>query len=408
MTTIGVLHPGAMGAAVGAVLAARGEDVIWASSGRSPQTAQRAREAGLRDVVDVEALLAHSELVLSICPPDAAIDVARSARGLSGTFLDANAVSPDASRRIGEIIGGGYVDGGIIGPPPVREGTTRLYLSGDGSDRVAEHFSGTPLHAHVIAGAGPTAASALKMVYAAWTKGSAALLLAIEQTASARGVAGVLHDEWRISQSELGDRLAAARRDAQTKGWRWEGEMRQIAATFLAAEQPAGFHEAAAEVFGGEASPMAFRAAALDAGDGARLVQAMRDEIAVIYDGLDLDGDAMPRAGAAELSPPGGAFIVGYRGSEAVCCGGIKRLDDRACEIKRMYVVPRSRGRGVARRLLAELEETARALGYVTVRLDTGPRQAGARRLYQSAGYVEVEDFNANPVAAFWGEKPLR
>lgn len=87
------------------------------------------------------------------------------------------------------------------------------------------------------------------MVYAAWTKGSAALLLAIEQTASANGIADVLHEEWKLSQATLRDRLAAAQRDADAKGWRWEGEMRQIAATFLAAEQPSGFHEAAAEVF---------------------------------------------------------------------------------------------------------------------------------------------------------------
>jgi GNAT superfamily N-acetyltransferase len=94
---------------------------------------------------------------------------------------------------------------------------------------------------------------------------------------------------------------------------------------------------------------LSFRAADLDYGDGARLAQAMRDEIAVMYDGLDLDGDTMPKAGAAELSPPRGAFIVGYHDGVAVCCGGVKRLDDRRCEIKKMYVVPELRGQGVAR-----------------------------------------------------------
>jgi len=133
----------------------------------------------------------------------------------------------------------------------------------------------------------------------------------------------------------------------------------------------------------------------------------MRDEIAVIYDGLELDGDHMPRAGPAELSPPGGAFIVGIVDGRTVCCGGVKRLDARACEIKRMYVVPELRGQGVARRLLRELEGRARELGYELVRLDTGPRQVGARGLFESEGYVEVENFNGNPVASFWGEKPL-
>jgi GNAT superfamily N-acetyltransferase len=150
-----------------------------------------------------------------------------------------------------------------------------------------------------------------------------------------------------------------------------------------------------------------FADARLQGGDGATLIQAMRDEIAVMYDGLELDGDSMPRAGAAELSPPGGAFLVGYHDGAAVCCGGIKRLDHRTCEIKKMYVVPAMRGRGVARRLLHALEAKARWIGYEIARLDTGPKQVSAHGLYASEGYGEVDDFNGNPVASFWGEKPL-
>src|SRR5438309_2178173 len=112
------------------------------------------------------------------------------------------------------------------------------------------------------------------------------------------------------------------------------------------------------------ATTLTFAPADVDSGDGAVLTQAMRDEIAVMYDGLDLDGDTMPRAGAAELSAPGGAFVVGYHDGLAVCCGGVKRLDDERCEIKKMYVVPEMRGRGVARALLHELEDVARRLGY--------------------------------------------
>ena len=133
----------------------------------------------------------------------------------------------------------------------------------------------------------------------------------------------------------------------------------------------------------------------------------MRDEIAVMYDGLELDGDSMPRAGPRELSPPGGAFLVGWAAQEPVCCGGVKRLDEHTCEIKKMYVVPAARGQGVARTLLHALEHKARELGYTVARLDTGPRQLNARGLYESEGYAEVEDFNGNPVAVFWGEKPL-
>ena len=154
-------------------------------------------------------------------------------------------------------------------------------------------------------------------------------------------------------------------------------------------------------------SEIEFRPAHVDAGPGGELAQAMREEIAEIYDGLELDGPSMPRAGAEELSPPGGGFIVGWRDREPVCCGGVKYLSDGTCEIKKMYVVPEARGQGVARTLLHELERTAMGLGYVVARLDTGPKQVHAQALYRSEGYEAIEDFNGNPVAAFWGEKRL-
>jgi GNAT superfamily N-acetyltransferase len=145
----------------------------------------------------------------------------------------------------------------------------------------------------------------------------------------------------------------------------------------------------------------------VDSGPGGMLAQAMRDEIAVMYDGLELDGESMPKAGQAELGPPNGAFLVGSIDGDPVCCGGVKRLDDRICEIKKMYVAPDARGTGLARLLLHALEDKARELGYEIARLDTGPRQGNAQGLYESEGYVAIEDFNGNPVAVFWGEKPL-
>jgi len=150
-----------------------------------------------------------------------------------------------------------------------------------------------------------------------------------------------------------------------------------------------------------------FEAAQVDTGPGAALIAAMRAEMAEVYTGLRLDGEDMPKAGQRELSPPGGAFIVGRVEGAVVCCGGVKRLDDRACEIKRMYVVPERRGQGVARRLLRELEDQARGIGYVLARLDTGPQQPWAQHLYESEGYRGITNFNANPVASFWGEKAL-
>jgi GNAT superfamily N-acetyltransferase len=145
----------------------------------------------------------------------------------------------------------------------------------------------------------------------------------------------------------------------------------------------------------------------VDSGEGGRLAGAMRAEVGALYEGLELDGAAMPAAGPAQLNPPAGAFLVGYRDGLAVCCGGIKRLDARSCELKRMYVVPEARGQGVGRGLLGALEDRARELGYAVARLDTGPRQPGARHLYMSAGYREIHNFNGNPVATFFGEKSL-
>lgn len=151
-----------------------------------------------------------------------------------------------------------------------------------------------------------------------------------------------------------------------------------------------------------------FRDGRVDEGDGGRLVQAMQAEMSALYSGLDLTGSAMPAAGPEQLNPPAGRVLVGYRGARAICCGAVKRLDARACEFKRMYVVPDERGGGVGRVLLEALEARARELGYAIARLDTGPRQPRAQHLYESAGYRPIGNFNGNPVASFFGEKPLR
>ena len=251
MATIGVLHPGEMGAAVAAALRTRGHDVVWASASRSADTSARAAAAGLRDVASTPELAAASDIVISVCPPHAATAVARELRGFAGIYVDANAVSPETARAIGDVVTSGtaaFVDGGIIGPPPRDAGTTRLYLSGPAAAAVAAAFEGTALEAPVVS-ARVGDASAVKMAYAAWTKGTAALVLAVRETARAEGVEEALVAEWARTLPDLADEHARAVRSATAKGWRWVAEMEEIAATFDAAGQPGGFHRAAAEVY---------------------------------------------------------------------------------------------------------------------------------------------------------------
>ncbi len=230
------MHPGEMGAAVGLVLQRSGHEVLWASAGRSDATRERARS--FRDVGTVTALGERAELILSICPPHAALDVARTVAGFAGTYVDANAISPMRAREVAELQPR-FVDGGIVGGPPIEPGTT-LYLSGVGAAAVAAVFTGSNVQARVVADA-----SALKMVYAAWSKGTAAMLLAIREVARQFDV----EEEWRLAVPDLLDRLDRAERSAAAKGWRWVGEMEEIADTFAAAGQPEGFHRAAAEVY---------------------------------------------------------------------------------------------------------------------------------------------------------------
>jgi GNAT superfamily N-acetyltransferase len=135
------------------------------------------------------------------------------------------------------------------------------------------------------------------------------------------------------------------------------------------------------------------------------LVTAMWAEVKALYPRIG--NEEGPSATPADFSPPGGTFVVGWDGDRPVAGGGIKRLEDGAAEIKRMYVAPEARGGGIGRALLAALEDAARELGYRVVRLDTGRFQASALRMYQEAGYRPIADYNGNPYASFWGEKAL-
>ncbi len=249
---IGLVHPGQMGAAVGASAVAGGARVMWVSDGRSAASVARAEAAGLEDVGWMNALVNRSELMLSVCPPGAAEEVAEEITnlGFNRIYVDANAIAPATVRRIAERVeetGAHLVDGGIIGAPPQQPGDARLYLSGEFAPAAARMLAGGPLEVIVIDG--PVgAASALKQAYGAWTKGTSALLASVEALALAEGVHGVLVAEWARSQPALAARSAHLNEAAQ-KAWRWIAEMEEGAATFAGAGLPPGFSEAAAEVY---------------------------------------------------------------------------------------------------------------------------------------------------------------
>jgi 3-hydroxyisobutyrate dehydrogenase-like beta-hydroxyacid dehydrogenase len=251
--TVGLLHPGEMGAAVGQCLTGAGHQVLWAAEGRSPATRERAEAAGLT-ASGMADIAARSAVVLSVCPPLAALEVARevAGAGFGGLYVDANAISPARAREVAGVVGAAgadYVDGGIIGTPPVTPGFIRFYLSGPRAEEVRALFGGSPADVRVIGDAPETAASAVKMAYASWTKGTAAMVLAARALARAEGVEDTLLAEWALSQPGLAARTERAAGSAASKGWRWVAEMEEIAATMAAAGLPDGFHLAAAEIY---------------------------------------------------------------------------------------------------------------------------------------------------------------
>jgi 3-hydroxyisobutyrate dehydrogenase-like beta-hydroxyacid dehydrogenase len=252
--TIALLHPGNMGTTIGACAATSGARVLWAAEHRSAASRRRAEQAGLVEIASLAEAVGLSDIVLSVCPPEFAAEVATqvAAQKFTGIYVDANAVSRSTAEEIGRIVsraGASFVDGGIIGSPVKKAGTTRMYLSGARAGAIAELFSKSMLDARSIS-AVPGEASALKVVYAAWTKGTDALILAIRALALHEGVDNALLEEWKISQPALANKCERAAAATAPKMWRYVGEMKEIAEAFKSAGLPHGFHSAAAEVSG--------------------------------------------------------------------------------------------------------------------------------------------------------------
>lgn len=253
MTKIGILHPGEMGISVAASAIHSGHAVFWLAHGRSDKTRQRAEKHGLVDGGALAQLCQTCEIILSVCPPHAAEDVAKAVLkdGFKGYYLDANAIAPQRSIRIGQMLttnGIRFIDGGIIGGPAWKPNETWLYLSGEDAKIIADCFSSGPLETRII-GAEVGKASALKMCYAAYSKGTTALLAAILATAESLDVRDNLYQHWDLDNPGFSEQADQRVRRVTAKAWRFEGEMHEIADTFQEAGLPRGFHKAAAEIY---------------------------------------------------------------------------------------------------------------------------------------------------------------
>ena len=253
MMKIGILHPGEMGVSIAASAINSGHEVYWVSDNRSDKTRQRAKKHNLVDIVSLSQLCQTSEIIFSVCPPHSAEDVAKSVieRGFKGYYLDANAISPQRALKIGNMMASNgihFIDGGIIGGPAWNPKETWLYLSGKDVKVIADCFTSGPLETKII-GDEIGKASALKMCYAAYSKGTTALLAAILATAESLGVRDELYGQWNMDDPSFSEQANRRTTRVTAKAWRFEGEMQEIASTFQEAGLPNGFHEAAAEIY---------------------------------------------------------------------------------------------------------------------------------------------------------------
>ena len=253
MKKIGILHPGQMGISVAATIINSGYEVYWVSENRSQSTLVRAKSQRLIDLQNIHTMCNTCDVIVSICPPHAAESVANQVVncGFCGLFLDCNAISPQRAILIGNTLSAAgiqFVDGGIIGGPAWTQGSTWLYLSGENAKAVVDLFNAGPLETEVI-GSVIGKASALKMCYAAYTKGTTALISAILAVSEGLKVRENLEAQWSRDWAGFVDQAHERTQRVTKKAWRFESEMTEIASTFETVGLPGGFHIASSEIF---------------------------------------------------------------------------------------------------------------------------------------------------------------
>jgi len=264
--TIAVIAMGEMGSATARRLRERGATVLTSLAGRSAASAARAEKAGALPVASDDELVAQADFILSIVPPGDAVALAERLAPALGraarkpVFVDCNAVSPQTVGRIGAALEGtgcGYVDAGIIGPPPSATGRTIFYASGEGAKEF-DRLSAYGLTIRVMDG--PVgAASAMKLSYAGITKGCTAIGSAMMLGATRGGTADALLQELSESQPMLLNWMRGFVTRMPPKAYRWVAEMHEIAD--FVGEDPAAhelylgaahFYEQIAQDFDGE------------------------------------------------------------------------------------------------------------------------------------------------------------
>jgi 3-hydroxyisobutyrate dehydrogenase-like beta-hydroxyacid dehydrogenase len=231
-----------MGAAIAAQIMANGHTVLWSPDGRSPATHHRAKDAGLRPA-PLEQLLADSEIVLSICPPAAAEEIATTVAGVGyrGIYVEANAISPARLHRIAARFteaGAAVVDGCIFGSPPGGQPPARFYLAGvpTASRRVADLFTGS-LAEPVLLGEHPGQASALKMTFASFQRTSRIAAALAHALADDHGITeALLTEAQRMPHDILTNRDFLP--SVVARAWRWAPEMHEVATTLGAQHLP--------------------------------------------------------------------------------------------------------------------------------------------------------------------------
>ncbi len=256
LPVIAILMPGDMGHGVGAALGSAGHTVLTCLAGRSEATRELAGRAGMQDTATLVELVERSDVVLSILPPAAAVGLAQNvaaAMGEAGStpvYVDCNAVSPATARKAGDVIAGAgaqFIDAGIIGLAPGKGGGTRFYVSGgDVSAMLALDGKGFEV---INLGGDVGRASAMKMVYAALTKGTWTLQTAVMLAAEKLGLTEQLTAEFAFSQKPALDAMRARIPRLPADSARWIGEMEEISATFADAGVTSGFHDGAADIF---------------------------------------------------------------------------------------------------------------------------------------------------------------